>query len=250
MKRDELFPILREKFQKIATENDLMGREISVDCRALSAQEAIGETKRKDFPLLNGREVMMQAEFDGGIGQAFTRTPSAFKGTLEEVLALDIAGNDHDRAIFIATLNAVMSRLERCDRSVHCKDDGPEECAVKAADALVETYGKGVKIAQIGYQPALLERLSERFEMRLLEIDPDLIGKTKFGVQIRDGVRDHEETLNWADLVLCTGSTLANATIADYIGLDKEVLFYGTTAAGAAALLGLKRLCYATTCVF
>ncbi|MCI9469858.1 MAG: hypothetical protein HFH56_01370 [Lachnospiraceae bacterium] len=250
MKREELFPVLAERFRKIIEENDLTGRQVSIACRALSAQEAIGETKRKDFPLLHGKEVMMQAEFDGGVGQAFTSTPSAFEGTLEEILALDIAGNDYDRAIFIAALNAVMAWLGLCDRSVHCREDGPEKCAVKIADTLLETYGK-VRIAQIGYQPALLERLSEKFEMRLLDLDPDRIGKTKFGVQICDGVKDYEDTvLNWAELVLCTGSTLSNATIADYMDLDKEVLFYGTTVAGAASLLGLKRICHGTTCVF
>ena len=59
-----------------------------------------------------------------------------------------------------------------------------------------------------------------------------------------------DTVLNWAELVLWTGSALSNATIADYMDLDKEVLFYGTTGAGAASLLGLKRICHGTTCVF
>ncbi len=244
MKREELFPMLMAKFRRIVEEKGLLERKVEIGCRALSAQEAIGETKRKDFPLLTGKEVMMQAEFGRGIGQVFTSTPSAFRGTLREVLELDIVGNDHDRVIFVAAMNAVMRELGLCDRSIHCKDNGPEECAVKIADTLKATYGS-VKIAQVGYQPALLERLSERFEVRLLDLDPDMIGKTKFGVKILDGKRDYEETvLGWAELVLCTGSTLSNGTIVDYMGLDKEVLFYGTTVAGAAALLGLKRICH------
>ncbi len=244
MTREELFPVLAEKFRHVIEEHHLLDEEVKIQCRALSPQEAIGETKRKDYPILGGKEVMIQAEFDGGIGQAFTSTPSAFRGTLREVLDLDIISNPHDRSIFIAALNAVMRKLGLCGRSIHCRDGGPEECAVKAADMLMKTYGN-VKIAQIGFQPALLERLSEKFEMRLLDINPELVGKTRFGVEILDGVKAYEDTvLHWAELILCTGSTLSNATIADYINLDKEVLFYGTTAAGAAALLGLKRLCY------
>lgn len=243
MTREGLFPVLMEKFRKIVEENGLSGREVKIGCRALSAQEAIGETKRKDFPLLTGREVMMQAEFDGSVGQAFTSAPSVFNGTLTEVLGLDIVGDDHDRAIFIAAMNAVTRKLGLCDRTIHCKDDGPEECAVKIADTIMETYGP-VKIAQVGYQPALLERLSEKFEVRLLDLNPEMIGKTKSGVKILDGKRDREEVIRWADLILCTGSTLSNGTIVDYMDLDKEVLFYGTTAAGAAALLGLKRICH------
>ena len=241
--RREFFSVLMERFKKITEGNSLLGREIKIGCRALSSQEAIGETKRKDFPLLAGREVMMQAVFDGAIGQAFTSAPSAFSGTLEEVLGLDIAENDHDRAIFIAAMNAVLRKLGLCDRTIHCRDEGPEECAVKTADTLMETYGP-VKIVQVGYQPALLERLSERFEIRLLDLNPEMIGKTKSGVKILDGERDREEVIRWADLILCTGSTLSNGTIVDYMGLDKKVLFYGTTVAGAAALLGLKRLCH------
>ncbi len=241
--RREFFSVLMEKFKKIVEENGLLGREVKIGCRALSAQEAIGETKRKDFPLLTGREVMMQAEFDVAIGQTFTSAPSAFSGTIEEVLELDVVGNDHDRAIFIAAMNAVTRKLGLSDRTIHCRDEGPEECAVKIADTLMETYGP-VKIAQVGYQPALLERLSEKFEIRLLDLNPEMIGKTKSGVKILDGERDREEVIRWADLILCTGSTLSNGTIVDYIGLDKEVLFYGTTVAGAAALLGLKRICH------
>ena len=33
--------------------------------------------------------------------------------------------------------------------------------------------------------------------------------------------------------------------IVDYLNLDTEVLFFGTSASGAAALLGLKRVCFA-----
>ena len=51
--------------------------------------------------------------------------------------------------------------------------------------------------------------------------------------------------LGWAELVLCTGSTLANASIENFLDIGKEVLFYGTTGAGAAALMDWKRLCYA-----
>lgn len=245
MKKEELFLLLEEKFRKLAQENQLLEKEVSISCRALSPKEAIGETKRKDFPILEGKEVMIQAEFEGGVGQAFTSAPAAFNGTLKEILALDIAGNDYDRSIFIAAMNAVMRKLGLCDRSIHCRDNGPEECAEKIADTLMKTYGK-VRIAQVGYQPALFERLAGKFELRLLDLDPKRIGTIQHGVKILDGIRDYEETiLNWAELILCTGSALANGTIVDYIGLDTETLFYGTTAAGAAALLGLKRICHA-----
>ena len=54
----------------------------------------------------------------------------------------------------------------------------------------------------------------------------------------------HDEVVAWADLILCTGSTLANGSIVEYLNLNKDVRFYGTTLAGAARLLDLKRVCF------
>ena len=59
------------------------------------------------------------------------------------------------------------------------------------------------------------------------------------------GVDDFDEVVvNWSDLVLCTGSTLSNGTITNFLDLEKEVLFFGTTLAGAAEMLGCKRMCF------
>ena len=42
----------------------------------------------------------------------------------------------------------------------------------------------------------------------------------------------------WADLVLCTGSTICNGIIVDFLHLKDKILFYGTTLAGAAKAYG------------
>lgn len=244
MTKEELFRTLKEKFRQIAEANQLLDREVHVKCRALSSKEAIGITKRKDYPLLNGKEIMIQADFEGGIGQVFTSSPVSYQGSLKEILELDIINNDYDRSIFIASLNAVTRKLGICDRSIHCRNEGPEECACKAVDYLMKTYGS-VKITQIGYQPALLERISEKYEVKILDLNPANVGQLRYGVRVLDGEKDYEEAVAWADLILCTGSTLSNGTIVNFLDLDKEVLFYGTTSAGAAALMGWKRLCYA-----
>lgn len=79
----------------------------------------------------------------------------------------------------------------------------------------------------------------------MLDLNPDNIGKEKDGCPVLSGEKCREETVAWADLVLCTGSTLCNGTIVDYLDLDKEVVFFGTTLSGAAPILGLKRACFA-----
>lgn len=247
MTKEELFTTLKEKLAKIIEERQLLDKEIKVSCRALTPEEAIGVQERKDLPILNGSEVMIQAEFDGGIGQAFTSSPALFNGTLQDILNLDIVNNDYDRGIFIATLNAVTRRCALCDRSIHCKDRGPKDCAQKAMEYLKIIYGENRKIAQIGYQPFMLEQLSKTFKnVRVLDLNPDNVGDIRFGIKVLDGVKDYEETvLEWADLVLCTGSTLGNGSIVNFLDIGKDVLFYGTTGAGAAELMGWKRLCFA-----
>ena len=75
----------------------------------------------------------------------------------------------------------------------------------------------------------------------------DFIGQTRYGVLVEDGGAPgvSQSICSWADLVLCTGSTVCNGSIVDFLYLKDKILFYGTTLAGAAALLGLPRLCFA-----
>ena len=141
MTKEELFGTLRDKLYEIAKEHDLFNSNITVNCRALTAEEAIGITERRDYPIIDGHDVMMQAEFDGGIGQTFTNKPSVFAGKIEDVFDFDLVNNDYDRAIFVAILNAITRRYGICDRSIHCKNEGPEECSKKAMVYLKETYG-------------------------------------------------------------------------------------------------------------
>ena len=46
----------------------------------LSSREAIGELDRDDFPLLRGKEVLMQAAYRGAAGQAFTSASGSLNG--------------------------------------------------------------------------------------------------------------------------------------------------------------------------
>ncbi len=244
MTLEELFATLAIRFKEVIANDELLGFPVKVTCHALSAQEAIGDTARKDYPLLNGKDIMVQAEVDGGIGQVFTDSPVEFKGTVEEILKLDFVNSGYNRTIFIATLNAVLNKYQMIGQTVHCKGDEPEKCAQVMGDWIEKKY-QHPKIAQVGFQPAMLANLSCRFDVRVLDLNPAVIGTTSSGVRVLDGVKDYQETvIEWADIVLCTGSTLTNGTIVNYLGLNKDVYFYGITIAGAAKLLGLNRLCY------
>ena len=239
----QIYAALRAALTAALAEEGLDGA-VTVSARGLTPAEAIGDPGRTDYPILSGKEVMLMADFQGSKGQAFTDAPVAFHGSLGEVLELDLEGDPHSRGLFVAVLNAVMARLGRADNTVHCKDGGPAFCARHMADWVGETYGNP-RIALVGFQPALIGALSSRFPLKVLDLNPENIGKTKDGCPVLDGNGDRQAVMDWADLVLCTGSTLCNGTITDYLELDKEVVFFGTTLSGAAPVLGLKRMCFA-----
>lgn len=246
MTKQQLYDTLKERFQSVLKEYGAENDTLCVSCRALTPKEAIGKTQRKDFPILTGKDVMIQAEYKGAKGQAFTDAPSAFDGTLQEILEMDLSKNPHERSIFIAALNAVMSYLGLCRGTVHCKGEDPEECARHMRKYLEENAAGVKRIALIGYQPALLEMLANSpYEIRVLDLNPENIGQLHYGIPVEDGEKVKQEIwTSYADLILCTGSTLCNGSIVDYLDIRPPVWFYGTSAAGAAPLLGLKRVCF------
>ena len=99
----------------------------------------------------------------------------------------------------------------------------------------------GARIAQFGFQPRMAENLSGAHPLRVLDMDSDNIGKTKFGITI-ESAEQTEDAMNWAELLLVTGTTLVNGTIVGLLG-GKPIIFYGTTIAGAAHLMGWERFC-------
>ncbi|SCK04604.1 Domain of uncharacterised function (DUF364) [uncultured Clostridium sp.] len=244
MTKEYLFNKLKEYFKELVVNNSLNSDNIKIRSKTLKAEEAIGITERKDFPIIVGKEIMLQAEFQGAYGQAFTDAPSIFEGTLEDIMNLDIINDPHSRGIFIASMNAVMSKLGLVKNTVHCKNSEPELCAKKIAEYIREIYS-GKKIALIGYQPAILDALSKDNNIRILDLNKDNIGENKYGVIVEDGIKAYDEVvLNWAEVILCTGSTLCNGSIVNFIDIEKEVIFYGTTVAGAAKVFNLKRICF------
>ena len=246
MRKKEFYTTLKDRFRQVLTEEKISCEPVSVICRSLSPEEAIGRPKRKDYPILTGKDIMIQAQFRDSFGQAFTDAPADFQGTLEEVLKMDIVNDAHSRGVFIAVLNAVMCHLGRCTGTVHCRTEGPELCAGDMREYLRAHYPRMERITLVGYQPSLLEMLHQSgYQVRVLDLNPANIGTDRCGVTVEDGVTARDAALREAQLVLCTGSTVCNGTIVDYLDLPREVLFFGTTISGTAPLMGLKRVCFA-----
>lgn len=215
-----------------------------VATRPLSAFEAIGSPERDDFPILRGKEVLLQAEYRGSFGQAFTSASGVFSGTLEEVLALPL-DDSLNRAVLVSTINAVLRNLGIVERTVHCRDAGPADCAAALGRWLKEEGAD--RVGLVGMQPALLSSLVKILgPERVMVSDLECAGEVRLGIEVIDGLSP-ELLFERSPLVLITGTTLVNGTIDGLLDLadryGSRVVFYGTTIAGAAHLLGLERWC-------
>lgn len=231
---------LRRKAVALWEDKKLLDERVSVRARVLSTQEALGDPEGDDFPLQKGKERMMEASVLGARGQAFTDMFGDFSGSLADIAAMPLA-NNFRRAVFVSAFNASVRGLGLCDRTVHCRDDGPALCADKLREHMQANFA-GAKVMQVGFQPKFVAALAAAFpNYRVLDMDRDNIGKTLHGARV-EGPEVHAEALAWADVVLVTGSTLANGSLGDFLA-GPPVIVYGVTGAAACTLLGLTRFC-------
>ena len=234
-----MYDELKQRAGDIWASEGLLEKSVAVRARALTAEEAIGNPEAYDFPIQKGKERLMQAEFGQGLGQAFTDRYGNFEGTLTQILDMSME-NNYRRGIFIATINAVLRHLGLIDKTVHCKNQEPAFCAVQLA-AQVKAHYQPERIGIVGFQPRMVERLASEYPVRLLDLDPDNIGTRKFDVLV-EGPEAQADVMSWADLLLVTGTTIVNDTIEPFLDHER-VVFYGTTIAGAAYLMGWERFC-------
>ena len=238
----------RVEFRKMVEEANLLGTDVSVLAKPLTPEEAIGTPGRRDFPIIIGKERILEATFLESRGHAFTDSAREFTGTVAEVLDMDLTTNQN-RAIYVATLNAVLSHLGRVTATVHCKDDDPEKCGVEIANHILERHGR-VTVGLIGLNPAIADYIVQAFgadRVHISDLYRDNIGQERFGVEVWDGSDRTEELIEQSDVIVMTGTTLQNGT---FDGIwqaiekhGKTGLVYGVTAAGYCALTGIERIC-------
>jgi len=245
-----MYAELKKALNNIAVENSLLENEVNITAKILTPEEAIGKTERKDFPLLQGKESLIQADFKNALGQAFTDIPRTFRGKLKEILELRLMDNG-ERALFVATLNALLRYVGIVNDTVHCKDKEPELCARKMVRAIIDKYSSDVRIGIVGFQPAIIDNFSRRLSaenLKVTDLDKNNINRIKYGVSIWDGREMTEELFKTCYVILATGSTIVNDSLSQLISLSnkyqKPLYLYGTTIAGASKILNLQRLCF------
>jgi len=241
--------MLKDRFQDIISRDSLADEAVQVTIGTLTAEQAIGTPERRDFPLLEGVEVMIEATVRGARGQAFTDHPHEFAGTIRDIIGLDLTSSDN-RAVFVAALNAIMAFLGRVTTTRHCRNGGPERCADEMAQHLYLKY-PGATVGLIGLQPAILDHLVRTFgeaKVRCTDLNAANYGRQKYGATIMDGRTETRRLISEADIVLATSSTLVNGTYDTIRAImnnrDKAFILFGVTGAGASHLLGVERLCF------
>lgn len=233
------FYMMQQELRRLIDEHSWQDEVVRVGVRTLTPEEAIGNPEDRDYPLIKGKERMMEAEFMGSRGQAFTDMYGEFSGTLAEVGDMELK-NNYRRAIFIATLNAVARHLAIVEKTIHCKDFEPPKCAKELVSYVRENYGQP-RVVLVGLQPRMVEALAKEFELKVTDMDPENVGTRKFGIDIQ-GPESTADNIAWCELALVTGSTLTNDTLRTLLS-EKPTIFFGVTIAAPAYFLNLKRFC-------
>ncbi len=240
--------LVRPKMRTLLSENNLFDVQTTILAKELSPEEAIGTPGRRDFPLIEGKERVIEATLLGARGQAYTDSPQEFTGPLSQVMDLPL-DQTPKRAIFLAALNALGRKIGLVSGTVHCKDKEPEQCAPKIADYLYN-LDQNMKIGLIGLNPAIAEALIDKFgpkQVIITDLQEKNINKKKWGAEIWNGRTATERLIQVSDTLVVTGTTMANGTFDSIYRTTQEygksIITYGITCAAVCNLLEIPRIC-------
>lgn len=226
---------LKENFINIVEENNLKHEDIEIKTCPSSPHE---------------KEVLIEADFKRSKGQAFSADAISFQGKIKNILNIDL-NTSKNRALFIASTNAVLRYLNLIQGTVHCNVvEEAKRCAQKMADSFSRRYGMFLTIGMVGFQPFVAEALIKKIGKENIRIcDNTNKDKNFYDVVIEDE-KNMKNIVAGSFLTLATGNTIIDGKIDEIIKTFKEdnksriVVFYGVTIASTQKLLGLKRICF------
>lgn len=238
-----MYDKLSKEFSRIVKDNNLLNSKVT--CTVLAGERL--KLPSGEYLAARGEEVILQAEIDGHYGHAFTTSPKEFEGPVGDVLGF-VHGTNWEKAIFFATLNAVLHKLNLIKGTIHCWQGEPEACGDELAKQILSRFGSA-RVAHVGYQPGHVKALAKVLgpeRLYVTDLDPLNVGKVKFGIEILDGALN-TEVLRKADVAYITGSAATNGTLPaileSCIAYGIKPIIYGVTGKGASKLLGLEVFC-------
>jgi vacuolar-type H+-ATPase subunit E/Vma4 len=225
---------LKENFINIIEENNLKHEDIEIKTCLSSPHE---------------KEILIEADFKGNKGQAFTEEGLEIQGKIDDILNIDL-NTSKNRALFIASINAVLRYLNLLQGTVHCNVEEAKRCAQKMADSFSRRYGMFLTIGMVGFQPFIAEALIKKIGKENIRIcDKNNANKNFYDVLIEDE-KNMKNIVAGSFLTLAKGNAIVDGKIDEIIKTFKEdnksriVIFYGVTIASTQKLLGLKRICF------
>ncbi len=238
----------REQLRRLVQEHSLGAETITVVTRPSSEKETTGEGIREEYALTRGNVVLVEATFLDAIGQALSDEPAQFSGTLEQALDIGLDTNGQ-RALFVATANAVLAHLGLVKGTCHCEYPSVRECGWRVASSLWGEY-PGADVGLIGFQRGFVEGLAEVFgtdRVHVADLAPENLGRKEYGVVIGDSAHDTKTVIESSDVVLVSGAMVVANALEDILKTASEVqtpiILYGATAAAPAYLYNLPRVC-------
>lgn len=252
----EIYREISEEFNKITGAHGLQEKEAI--CRVVprgsqeiprglanvEAAERYFDTLSKEQALTTGKDMVIRCVFEGHFGESSTDAPMPYKGQVRDASGM-VFGKAAERAVFFAVLNAVYNFLGLVPETVNCCGEEPKKCGEMLADYIRTNFGKGAVVAHIGYKAEHIQACS-KFKVYVSELEPELVGKTKFRKKIL-GSDKNEEIIKKANVAIIAGRSIVNGTLPRLLYLCEthrtEPIIYGVTAAAAARILNLKFFC-------
>ena len=125
-----MYEKLRTSFAKIVDKNGIRYSKVSINSKVLTKYEAIGAPEHDDYPLLKGRKSLVESNYCNSKGAAYSDMCGDYEGYIEDIVNMELT-NNFIRPIFISTINAVLRHLNFIDKTEHCRNKGPVNCAQK-----------------------------------------------------------------------------------------------------------------------
>ena len=102
---------------------------------------------REEGPVRRGREHRVEAALGDAVGEAWTDSPSDWTGTLGDVFGLPLKSAPK-RAIVVATLNALASRLGLIGHYLRCRHGVPIDCGRELVAQLRRRFDEAGQIGR------------------------------------------------------------------------------------------------------
>jgi hypothetical protein len=253
----ELYDEVSREFKRVIGAHGFQGMEAV--CRVVPKRVPVGSgegsqaavavsffnTLSKNSVLTSGKGLSVRGEFNRFYGDSFAYEPKPFRGSLLDVGAM-VFGKSPDKAVFFAVLNAVYNYLGLVQGVIRCSRNETKACGKCLAEYIHKNFGKGVVIAHIGYKPDHVAMCAKIFKSYVTDLDPENIGKVKFGRKIL-GAEKNEEVIKKADIACIAGSSIVNGTLPRLLELcetyQTEPIVCGVTVSAAAKILHLRHFC-------